>query len=97
MALTYDQSAALMTDMQFRGRVKVACLNFATFIVGEEPTVPAHSTRIKWAQNTFLNPDMTAAQVQPPTVMDGQVQADGSAITDSALQSSVEATVNKML
>jgi len=97
MALSYDASAALMGDAAFRGRVKVACLKFATYITGEVATVPAHSTRIKWAQSTMVNPDAAAATVVPSVVMDTQVQTDGAAITDAALQTSVEATVNKML
>ena len=97
MALTYDQSAALMTDMAFRGRIKVACLKFADSIMNEASTVPAHNTRERWAISTMNSPDMTATQVQPPTVMDAAVQEAGSAITDGALQGSVEAVVQKML
>ena len=97
MALTYEQSAELMTDAIFIGRVKVACLKFAGFIYGEASTVPAHSSRIKWAQQTFAMPDSSAAAVTPTTVMDPAVQADGAAITDTALQSAVENSVNKML
>lgn len=97
MALTYEQSAELMNDPAFRGRVKVACLRFATFILDEAPTVPAHSSRIRWAQNTFAMPDAAAGAATPPTVMDGAVQTDGAAITDAVLQTAVETTVNKML
>jgi hypothetical protein len=96
-ALTYETSAALMNDPAFRGRVKVACLKYAQFIMDEAPSVAAHSTRIKWAQQTMQSPDQAAAVTTPPTVMDTAVQAAGAAITDTALQSSVEVTVNKML
>ena len=95
--MTYEESAALMTDLVFRGRVKVACLKFATYIFDEAPTTPAHSSRMKWAQSTLASPDMIAIQTQPAVVMDGQVQADGAEITDAALQTSVEATVGKMI
>jgi len=97
MALTYDQSAALMQDSNFRGRVKVSCLKFADSIANEAGSVPAHNSRYRWAQNTFMQPDMVAQQVQPPTVMDAAVQAQGSAIPDDQLQASVEAVVNKMI
>ena len=97
MSLTYTQSADLMNDPVFRGRVKVACLKYATFIFDEAPTVPAHSSRIRWAQNTMNMPDSAAATVTPPTVMDVAVQTDGDAITDTALQSAVEGVVNKLL
>ena len=97
MALNYDQSAALMTDFAFRGRVKVACLKFADYIANEAATTPAHNTRYRWAQGCMMNPDNTATQVQPPTVMDGAVQTAGSTITDDALQSAVEGVIGKML
>ena len=96
-ALDYAGSAALMTDMDFRGRVKTACLKYADFITLEAPTVPAHSTRIKWAQNTMAMPDGAAGTVTPTVVMDPAVQSAGAAITDGALQSAVENSVNKML
>ena len=95
--MTYDESAALMIDVAFRGRVKVACLKFADSIMGEAETVPAHNTRLKWAQSTFVNPEFAAAQVQPATVMDPAVQAAGATIDDAALQGSVETVINKMM
>jgi hypothetical protein len=97
MALTYEDSSTLMNDGSFRGRVKVACLKFATFISGEDATVPAHTTRTKWAQTTMTAPDAAAALVTPTVVMDPAVQADGAAITDTALQSATENAVNKLI
>jgi len=97
MAMTYSESALLMTDGEFHGRVKVACLKFADSIIGEATTTAAHNTRLRWANNCFQQPDVTASQVQPPTVMDTAVQNAGADITDTALQGSVEAVVGKML
>jgi hypothetical protein len=103
MALTYEQSAKLMDNPAFRGRVKVACLTYANYISGEDATVPAHATRMKWAQQTFQMPDASASQVTPAVVMDAAVQqagidADGdSTIDDAALQSATENAINKML
>jgi hypothetical protein len=95
--MTYEESAALMTDMAFRGRVKVAVLKYADSIMIELPSVPAHNTRERWATTAMQNPDAIAAQIQPPTIMDPAVQQDGATITDAALQSAVEGTVNKIL
>jgi|SRR5215510_3235347 len=97
MALTYEESAALMKDMTFQGRCKVAGLNYATSIMNEAPTVTAHNARMRWAQMMYLQPDAVAQQIQPPTVQDPGVQQDGAAITDAALQLSVETVVNKMI
>ncbi len=97
MAMTYTESYMLMQNTDFRGRVKVACLKFADSILNEAPTVPAHNTRYRWAQNCELNPDMVAGQTQPPTVMDAAVQDAGPEITDDALQGAVESVVNKMI
>ena len=97
MALTYAESAALMADLAFRDRIKVACLTYATYIVGEAATVPAHNTRMKWAQNTLVGPDGSAMTVQPTVVMDPAVQDQGSAIDDAGLQSAVENAVNKLI
>src|SRR5262245_60001541 len=97
MALTYQQSADLMADVAFKDRVKVCCLNYAGNIMNEAANVAAHQTRIKWSQRTFTNPESVAMEVISPTVMDAAVQTDGAAISDAALQTAVETTVNKML
>lgn len=95
--MTYEESAALMTDMDFRGRVKVACLKYADSIMIDSASASTRTAQLRWAAQTFQQPDVIAQQVQPPTIMDGAVQQAGAAITDTALQSAVEATVNKML
>ena len=97
MALTYEQSADLMKDGVFQGRIKVACLKYADYILNEPADTPGHSSRTKWASSTYTNPDYSAQQVQPPTVMDAAVQDQGSAIDDAGLQSAVEGVVNKMI
>jgi hypothetical protein len=97
MALDYAGSAALMNDLDFRGRVKVACLKYAGFISLEAADVPAHSTRLKWANNTMLMPDGAAGTVTPTVVMDPAVQEAGATITDGALQSATEGAINRMM
>ena len=97
MAMSYEESAALMVDLAFRGKVKVACLKYADSITNEASTVPAHSSRLRWAEQCYAQPDMVAAQTQPPTVMDPAVQEAGADITDVALQGSVETVINKMI
>lgn len=97
MSLTYSESAALMTDMQFRGRVKVACLKFASYILDEAGTVSAHGARSRWANQCMVQPDQTAGTVTPPVVMDPSVQGSGSAIDDASLQSAVELVINRLM
>lgn len=97
MALTYADSAALMTDMTFVSRIKIGCLKYADYIFGEDSTTAAHSSRMKWAQNVVLGPDVAASQITPTVVMDPAVQAAGSAIDDPGLQSAVENAVNRIL
>jgi len=97
MALSYDESNALMQDANFRGRVKVACLKFADYITNEGPSVTAHNTRFKWAQRTYQNPDQSAFEATPGTVMDPNVQSQGAAIDDATLQTAVETTLNKLM
>jgi hypothetical protein len=97
MALTYTESADLMNDAAFRNRVMVACLKFADYIAAEGNDVPAHNTRLRWANACMQNPQMTAVQVTPTTVMQDGVQEAGAEITDADLQIAVETAVNQML
>lgn len=95
--MTYDESSQLMMDSAFGGRIKVAVLKYAAYIQDEATSVPAHSSRLRWAQGAFQNPTMTATQIQPPTVMTPQVQSAGAEVTDANLQTAVESVVSKFL
>jgi hypothetical protein len=87
----------LMGDMTFRNRVKVACMKYADSIVITSAPVSTHTAAVRWAFRCFQQPDMVAAEVHPPTVMDGKVQTAGTAVTDEDLQSAVETTVGKII
>jgi len=95
--MTYEESAALMNDFEFRGRIKVAALKYADAILIEASNVPAHNSRFRWAQSTYQNPELAATQLHPPVVMDPAVQADGAAIEDLPLQGAVQAVVDKIV
>src|SRR5262245_3716056 len=97
MALTYEQSAALMKDPTFTSRVKVACMKYADYIMLEATNTPAHATRLRWANLTFQNPDQAAAAVVSTVVMDPAVQGPGSAIDDAALQAATEVAINTLM
>ena len=97
MALTYQQSSDLMNDFQFRGRIKVAALKYATALFDEAANVEWHNSHVAWAQKMYQNPDAVATQLHSPVVMDAAVQSAGAAITDDALQGAVEALVKKLV
>ena len=92
-----EESANLMNDPVFRGRVKVSALSFATTILNEQPTVEGHAGRYRWAQMVGMQPDVEAARLQPMVVMDPAVQQSGSDIDDQALQGAVEAVAKKFI
>jgi hypothetical protein len=95
--LNQDQSAQLMTDPTFRGRVKVCCLKYADSVLISTTPVAQQTASVKWAFRCFQMPDTTAQDVQPSAVMDPKVQTAGSAVSDSDLQSAVEASVAKII
>jgi hypothetical protein len=95
--MIYSESASLMNDPNFRSRVKVAALEIANYYLIEAPDTAGHNSRYKWAQLCYQSPDAVAGQLQHPVVMDTQVQADGSAISDADLHNAVERVVDKMI
>lgn len=97
MAIDYKTSADLMHDPEFNGRTRIACLHYAQFISNEATTVPAHVTRLAWAQKTFDNSENAVNEIMPILIMDPKVQAAGTAITDEDLQSALETSVNKTI
>jgi hypothetical protein len=97
MALTYEQSSALMRDGAFVGRIKVACIKFAAYIYDEASSTSGHASRVRWMQYCLANPDTVATGIAPVVAMDPAVIADGATVTDAALQSAVEIAINKTL
>ena len=95
--MTDKQSADLMNDFEFRGRIKVNVLKYAKYIHGESPSTDGHSPRYRWAQAAYQNPEQVTLQVHPPLVMDDQVQVDGADIEDSNLYMAVQRTVNQFM
>lgn len=90
-----------MEDMTLRSRIKVACLAYADYIIGEAASVAAHNTRLRWAQATFQAPDVAAAAITPLAVMDPAIQAStqpsAADVTDATLLSVVETAINNTL
>lgn len=101
MAMTQEESAALMRNTDFHGRIQVCCVKYADSIKAANSNAIGHVGLERWADSVFLQPPLIATQLQPPVVMDPGVQtagvdATGKALVDDvALQGAVEATVNK--
>lgn len=95
MALTYEEQNALTRDDAFVGRVKISGLHYMQYILNEAPSVEGHSARYRWAQKFAIQPEIEARSLTPIVVMDPAVQQAGAAITDAALQTAVEGTINK--
>jgi hypothetical protein len=94
MALTYEESAILMNDPVFKGRVKVSALTYAQYITLQPAT---SGSRIRWAQQVMQQPDAMAQSLVSPVVMNPNVQADGGAIDDVNLQAAVQAVADVMM
>lgn len=97
MAIDYATSADLMRDPVFLGRCRIAVLHFAGYISGEDPTTPAHTSRLKWSQSAIINADAEVNQVMPILIMDPVIQGYGSSISDPDLQTAMETAVNKTI
>lgn len=94
MAMSFEDSAALMNDADFRARVKVAALQYATGIFLQANN---SKSRSNWAQATMASPDMQAQTLTPNVVMNVNVQAAGGTIDDMGLLSAVQVTADMMM
>ena len=90
MALSYQQASDLMKDPNFVGRIKIACMHYASY-----------RGKGAWATLVVQSPDVAAANILPVVIMDSNIQnssaGDGSDVPDATLQSAVETAVNNML
>lgn len=93
--LTYEESAALMSDPVFRGRVKAAVVSYAGTLLATPP--PNNPPLFMWARNTYNNPELATQLVVPPSVMNVNVQTEGPDISDPALLATVEYVVGGLL
>lgn len=95
--MTNEESAQLIRDPIFIGRVKVSCLKYADSVLAQSGTHPGGNAAQRWALQTFQQPDQAALMVVGATVIDGAVQSAGKDVTDNDLQRAVEVQINKML
>lgn len=93
MALSLAESATLINDLDFRGRVKVAALKYATYLF----TQGGDQNKMPWAQRTLQQPDAAAQTLVPPTVMNVNVQTLGADINDQNLEAAVTITADMMM
>jgi hypothetical protein len=93
MAMSYEESNALMQDMAFRGRVKVAAVVYAQYLA----LLPATNAQMRWIQTTMSQPDQMAGTLTPPTVMNPDVQAAGPTVSDEVLQAAVQSVANQIM
>jgi hypothetical protein len=105
MALTYAQSATLMRDPTYLGLVTVAVATYGNAILQEPATTPAHNARVQWAVRALQSPQQIAQQLQADCVLGAQTQAagmntstpPGSAVSDSGIQSDLQAVVDLLI
>jgi len=112
MAMTSDESAYLMTELSFKGRIRVFLISYAETILNEPTSTPRHKSGVDWAVETHRNSDARAMQIQPTVVMDPGIQQAGlmddhndtnpvkrkiSAATDQQVDAAVQAVVNKTI
>lgn len=94
MALSFAESAELINNLDFRGRVKVAALQYAAYLA----TVAGNSnSKQQWAQRTLQMPDQTAQTLVGPVVMNTNVQSLGANIDDQNLAASVQVVADMMM
>lgn len=96
MAMTQEESAALMNDPVFRGRVKVCALNYAQYLTLQAATASSNA-KMKWMQATIAGPDQMAATLTPPVVLNPNVQIAGAEVTDADLMAAVQAVADMIM
>ena len=92
--LTLAESAALMLDPQFRGRVKVAAMKYADALLLQSGL---SVSRTQWAQRTMQQPDQTAQQLVSGVVINVNVQNAGADVSDPDLTATVQVVADRMM
>lgn len=83
MAMSQTDTANLINDPIFRGRVKVAALQYAQYLQ-LQPSLNA--SKANWIQRTMTQPDQIAQTLVAAVVISPNVQnAGGSSVSDPDL------------
>jgi len=90
---TYLEIYVLKTDPDFRSRVGMSLVNYATYLLGQPADRPWHEQEVKWARTASYNTDDQIYRVMGFVLGDAAVQAELGAISDAQLQTVVETAV----
>lgn len=95
MAMSLTDSANLINDITFRGRVKVAALQYAQYLQLQSGL---NMSKANWVQRTMQAPDQVALQLVPAVVMSPNVQqAGGAAVSDPDLIAATQVEADKQM
>jgi hypothetical protein len=97
--MSNEESSQLMTNLDFRGKIKVAIQKLVYKLQNETPPpMPGRAVQ-NWARDASMGTgaDQAAMQLQPGVVMHPAVQEHGAAIDDGNLQFAVEKTVERLI
>lgn len=94
----YQQIFDLSKDAAFVGKLQVAVIKYAEYLLGEDPTTAYHVIRIRWADNIVRNGvENTVTKIALAVAFDGTIQAHLSDYTDDQLQSATEVRINRIM
>jgi len=92
--MTFEESATLINDPTFRGRVKVAALVYAQYLSLQPNN---SSRRSDWIFNTLRAPDIATQTLTPSVVINPNVQQEGASVTDPNLQAAVQMAADTLM
>jgi hypothetical protein len=91
----YLEIYALKNDPDFRNRVGMSLINYATYLLGADPARPWHEYEINWSRKASTNTDDQIYRVMGFVLGDSKVQEQLADIPDAELQIVVEVAVQK--
>jgi hypothetical protein len=94
---SYLEIYALKNDPDFRNRIGMSLVNYATYLLGADPNRPFHEQEINWSRKASSNTDDQIYRIMGFVLGDPLVQEKLAGILDSELQVIVEYAVNNNL
>ncbi len=95
----YIDRNALMTNAEFRGRVRYGMINETNGVLAEDPATDKHAQRVALANGVLAAPDSYVERAMPILLTDGNVAGsapDGASLSDETLQGTIGAAWNKI-
>jgi hypothetical protein len=95
---TYAEIITLSRDAAFLGKLEVAVVKYAEYILNEAANVDYHTVRARWADSVVTSgAGGVVSRIALPVALDSVIQDNLNTYTDAQLQAAAEVRIQRIM